>query len=102
MTAAMWIRLFESQRVNWIEPRGFLRRIETEEDADDGGKSERHRDGIGRHLRRPRHPSRHALGNAEPERDADAASEQAQCDGLDEKLQAQVAAFCADRHPQPD
>src|SRR5262245_52286706 len=95
-------RSFEPERVDRIETRSFLRRVEAKKDPRGRRKPERHRDGINRDLRWPRHPALHALREAETERDADAAADQTERNGLHQKLQQYVPALGANRHAQAD
>src|SRR2546426_129347 len=85
-------RLLVAERLDRIEACGLPRWIESEEDADRGCEREGQRDRLRRHHRPPVDEVGDRARAGETECDPDDAAQQRERDGLDEKLQENVAA----------
>src|SRR5487761_1783681 len=91
-------RLFESQRFNRIQLRGFLRRIVAEEKSHEERKRRGHDDRRWRNLHRPLQSSRQQMRSEHAHDHSEYASEQADDHRFDEELQLNVAFRDAHSH----
>src|SRR5882724_12512068 len=84
-------RLLVPERFDRIQPRGFARRVEAEEDPDGGGEAEGENDRGRCQHGAPLRQRADGVAAADAEGDADDAADQRQRDGLYEELGEDVA-----------